>query len=148
MAQWSVENNQENFLYTHFEDICRIFQKYDVSFSLGDGLRPGCLADASDEAQFAELKTLGELTRKAWEYDVQVMIEGPGHIPLDQIKLQVDKEKELCYEAPFYTLGPLVTDIAPGYDHITSAIGAAMIGWHGASMLMQERDAWTPVQEK
>ncbi|HXW15487.1 MAG TPA: phosphomethylpyrimidine synthase ThiC, partial [Terriglobia bacterium] len=135
MAQWSVENNRENFLYTHFEDICRIFQKYDVSFSLGDGLRPGCLADASDEAQFAELKTLGELTRKAWEYDVQVMIEGPGHIPLDQIKLQVDKEKELCYEAPFYTLGPLVTDIAPGYDHITSAIGAAMIGWHGAAML-------------
>ena len=135
MAQWSVENNQENFLYTHFEDICRIFQKYDVSFSLGDGLRPGCLADASDEAQFAELKTLGELTKKAWEYDVQVMIEGPGHIPLDQIKLQVDKEIELCYEAPFYTLGPLVTDIAPGYDHITSAIGAAMIGWHGAAML-------------
>jgi len=135
MAQWSVENKQENFLYTHFEDICRIFQKYDVSFSLGDGLRPGCLADASDEAQFAELKTLGELTRKAWEYDVQVMIEGPGHIPLDQIKLQVDKEKELCDEAPFYTLGPLVTDIAPGYDHITSAIGAAMIGWHGAAML-------------
>jgi phosphomethylpyrimidine synthase len=135
MAQWTVENNQENFLYTHFEDICKIFQKYDVSFSLGDGLRPGCLADASDEAQFAELKTLGELTRKAWEYDVQVMIEGPGHIPLDQIKLQVDKEKELCSEAPFYTLGPLVTDIAPGYDHITSAIGAAMIGWHGAAML-------------
>ncbi|HTS69134.1 MAG TPA: phosphomethylpyrimidine synthase ThiC [Terriglobia bacterium] len=135
MAQWCVENQQENFLYTHFEDICRIFQKYDVSFSLGDGLRPGCLADASDEAQFAELKTLGELTRKAWEYDVQVMIEGPGHIPLDQIQLQVDKEKELCDEAPFYTLGPLVTDIAPGYDHITSAIGAAMIGWHGAAML-------------
>jgi phosphomethylpyrimidine synthase len=135
LAQWSVENNQENFLYTHFEDICRIFQRYDVSFSLGDGLRPGCLADASDEAQFAELKTLGELTRKAWEYDVQVMIEGPGHIPLDQIKLQVDKEVELCHEAPFYTLGPLVTDIAPGYDHITSAIGAAMIGWHGAAML-------------
>ena len=135
MAQWMVENHQENFLYTHFDDICRIFQKYDVCFSLGDGLRPGCLADASDEAQFAELKTLGELTRKAWEYDVQVMIEGPGHIPLDQIKLQVDKEKELCYEAPFYTLGPLVTDIAPGYDHITSAIGAAMIGWHGAAML-------------
>jgi phosphomethylpyrimidine synthase len=135
MAQWSAENNQENFLYTHFEDICRIFQKYDVSFSLGDGLRPGCLADASDEAQFAELKVLGELTRKAWEFDVQVMIEGPGHIPMDQIKLQVDKEMELCHEAPFYTLGPLVTDIAPGYDHITSAIGAAMIGWHGASML-------------
>ncbi|MGA2630208.1 MAG: phosphomethylpyrimidine synthase ThiC [Terriglobia bacterium] len=135
MAQWSVENNQQNFLYTHFEDICRIFQKHDVSFSLGDGLRPGCLADASDEAQFAELKVLGELTKKAWEYDVQVMIEGPGHIPMDQIKLQVDKEMEMCHEAPFYTLGPLVTDIAPGYDHITSAIGAAMIGWHGASML-------------
>ncbi len=135
MAEWCVENHQQNFLYTHFEDICKIFQKYDVSFSLGDGLRPGCIADASDEAQFAELKTLGELTLKAWEYDVQVMIEGPGHIPMDQIKLQVDKEMELCHEAPFYTLGPLVTDIAPGYDHITSAIGAAMIGWHGASML-------------
>ena len=135
LAEWSVENKQQNFLYTHFEEICKIFQKYDVSFSLGDGLRPGCLADASDEAQFAELKTLGELTKKAWEYDVQVMIEGPGHIPLDQIKLQVDKEIEMCHEAPFYTLGPLVTDIAPGYDHITSAIGAAMIGWHGASML-------------
>jgi phosphomethylpyrimidine synthase len=135
LAQWCVENKQQNFLYTHFEEICKIFQKYDVSFSLGDGLRPGCLADASDDAQFAELETLGELTRKAWEYDVQVMIEGPGHIPLDQIKLQVDKEIELCQEAPFYTLGPLVTDIAPGYDHITSAIGAAMIGWHGASML-------------
>ena len=135
LAQWMVENNQENFLYTHFEDICKISQKYDVAFSLGDGLRPGCLADASDEAQFAELKTLGELTLKAWEYDVQVMIEGPGHIPMDQIKLQVDKEIELCHEAPFYTLGPLVTDIAPGYDHITSAIGAAMIGWYGASML-------------
>jgi phosphomethylpyrimidine synthase len=135
MAQWAAENNQQNFLYTHFTDICKIFQKYDVSFSLGDGLRPGCLADASDEAQFAELKTLGELTKQAWEYDVQVMIEGPGHIPMDQIKLQVDKEMEMCHEAPFYTLGPLVTDIAPGYDHITSAIGAAMIGWHGASML-------------
>ena len=135
LAQWCVENNQQNFLYTHFEEICKIFQKYDVSFSLGDGLRPGCLADASDDAQFAELRTLGELTRKAWEYDVQVMIEGPGHIPMDQIKLQVDKEIEMCHEAPFYTLGPLFTDIAPGYDHITSAIGAAMIGWHGASML-------------
>ena len=135
LAEWCVENNQQNFLYTHFEDICKVFQKYDVSFSLGDGLRPGCIADASDAAQFAELRTLGELTRKAWEYDVQVMIEGPGHIPMDQIKLQVDKEIELCHEAPFYTLGPLVTDIAPGYDHITSAIGAAMIGWHGASML-------------
>src|SRR5487761_368253 len=135
MAQWSVENGRENFLYERFEDICKIFQKYDVSFSLGDGLRPGCIADASDAAQFAELKTLGELTKKAWEHDVQVMIEGPGHVPLDKIKEQVDKEKELCYEAPFYTLGPLVTDIAPGYDHITSAIGAAMIGWHGAAML-------------
>ncbi len=135
LAHWMVENNEQNFLYERFEDICKIFQKYDVSFSLGDGLRPGSIADASDEAQFAELKTLGELTRKAWEYDVQVMIEGPGHIPMDQIKLQVDKEVELCHEAPFYTLGPLVTDIAPGYDHITSAIGAAMIGWHGASML-------------
>ncbi len=135
MAQWSVENNKENFLYTRFDDICKVFQRYDVSFSLGDGLRPGCIADASDEAQFAELKTLGELTRKAWEFEVQVMIEGPGHIPMDQIKLQVEKEMEVCHEAPFYTLGPLVTDIAPGYDHITSAIGAAMIGWHGASML-------------
>jgi phosphomethylpyrimidine synthase len=135
LAHWMVENNQQNFLYEHFEDICRIFQKYDVSFSLGDGLRPGCLADASDAAQFAELRTLGELTKKAWEYDVQVMIEGPGHIPMDQIKVQVDKEVELCQGAPFYTLGPLVTDIAPGFDHITSAIGAAMIGWYGASML-------------
>jgi phosphomethylpyrimidine synthase len=122
-------------LYECFEEICKIFQKYDVSFSLGDGLRPGSLADASDEAQFAELKTLGELTRKAWEYDVQVMIEGPGHIPMDQIRMQVDRANEECQEAPFYTLGPLVTDIAPGYDHITSAIGAAMIGWYGASML-------------
>ncbi len=135
MAQWMVRNHRQNFLYERFEDICKIFQKYDVCFSLGDGLRPGCLADASDEAQFAELKTLGELTRKAWEYDVQVMVEGPGHIPMDQIQLQVEKEMELCHEAPFYTLGPLVTDIAPGYDHITSAIGAAMIGWYGASML-------------
>lgn len=135
MAQWMVENRQENPLYTHFDEICKIFQKYDVSFSLGDSLRPGCLADASDQAQFAELETLGELTRKAWENDVQVMIEGPGHVPMDQIQLQVEKEKEICHEAPFYTLGPLVTDIAPGYDHITSAIGAAMIGWHGASML-------------
>ncbi len=135
LAEWMVKNHRQNMLYERFEDICKIFQKHDVSFSLGDGLRPGSLADASDEAQFAELKTLGELTKKAWEYDVQVMIEGPGHIPMDQIELQVQKERELCYEAPFYTLGPLVTDIAPGYDHITSAIGAAMIGWHGASML-------------
>ena len=135
LAEWMVRHHKQNFLYENFEEMCRIFQKYDVSFSLGDGLRPGSIADASDEAQFAELKTLGELTTKAWEYDVQVMIEGPGHIPLDEIKLQVDKEMEMCHEAPFYTLGPLVTDIAPGYDHITSAIGAAMIGWHGASML-------------
>src|SRR5450631_3357873 len=135
LAEWMVKNHKQNMLYECFEDICKIFQKHDVSFSLGDGLRPGSIADASDEAQFAELKTLGELTKKAWEYDVQVMIEGPGHVPLDKIKEQVDKEKELCYEAPFYTLGPLVTDIAPGYDHITSAIGAAMIGWHGAAML-------------
>jgi phosphomethylpyrimidine synthase len=135
LAEWMVKNHKQNMLYECFEEICKIFQKHDVSFSLGDGLRPGCIADASDEAQFAELKTLGELTQKAWEYDVQVMIEGPGHIPMDQIEMQVLKEKELCYEAPFYTLGPLVTDIAPGYDHITSAIGAAMIGWYGASML-------------
>jgi phosphomethylpyrimidine synthase len=135
LAEWMVKNHRQNMLYERFEDICKIFQKHDVSFSLGDGLRPGSIADASDAAQFAELKTLGELTKKAWEYDVQVMIEGPGHIPLDQIEMQVQKERELCYEAPFYTLGPLVTDIAPGYDHITSAIGAALIGWHGASML-------------
>ena len=135
LAEWMVKNHKQNLLYENFDAICKIFQKYDVSFSLGDGLRPGCLAAASDAAQFAELKTLGELTKKAWKHDVQVMIEGPGHIPLDQIALQVEKEKEMCYEAPFYTLGPLVTDIAPGYDHITSAIGAAMIGWYGASML-------------
>ncbi|MBV9084942.1 MAG: phosphomethylpyrimidine synthase ThiC [Acidobacteriaceae bacterium] len=135
LAEWMVKKHKQNFLYEHFDDICKIFQKHDVSFSLGDGLRPGCLADASDAAQFAELKTLGELTQKAWHYDVQVMIEGPGHIPMDQIAMQVEKEQEMCYEAPFYTLGPLVTDIAPGYDHITSAIGAAMIGWYGASML-------------
>src|SRR5438309_6818666 len=135
LAEWMVKNHKQNFLYERFDDICKIFQKHDVSFSLGDGLRPGCIADASDEAQFAELKTLGGLTRKAWEYDVQVMIEGPGHIPMDQIQMQVEKELEMCNEAPFYTLGPLVTDFAPGYDHITSAIGAAMIGWYGASML-------------
>jgi phosphomethylpyrimidine synthase len=135
LAQWMTHHHKQNFLYECFEDICQIFAKYDVSFSLGDGLRPGCLADASDEAQFAELKTLGELTRIAWKHDVQVMIEGPGHIPMHQIKEQVEKENEWCDEAPFYTLGPLVTDIAPGYDHITSAIGAAMIGWYGASML-------------
>jgi phosphomethylpyrimidine synthase len=135
LAEWMVKNHKQNFLYEHFDEICKIFQKHDVSFSLGDGLRPGCVADASDAAQFAELKTLGELTRKAWGYDVQVMIEGPGHIPMDQIQMQVEKELEMCHEAPFYTLGPLVTDFAPGYDHITSAIGAAMIGWYGASML-------------
>jgi len=135
LAEWMVKNHKQNFLYECFEDICKILQKHDVSFSLGDGLRPGSIADASDAAQFAELKTLGELTQIAWKYDVQTMIEGPGHIPMDQIELQVAKEKEICFEAPFYTLGPLVTDIAPGYDHITSAIGAAMIGWYGASML-------------
>jgi len=135
LAEWMVKNHRQNFLYERFEDICKIFQKYDVAFSLGDGLRPGSVADASDEAQFAELKTLGELTKVAWNHDVQVMVEGPGHIPMDQIQLQVEKEMEMCQEAPFYTLGPVVTDIAPGYDHITSAIGAAMIGWYGASML-------------
>src|SRR5437899_13044255 len=135
MAHWMEHHKKQNFLYERFDDICKVFKKHDVSFSLGDGLRPGCIADASDEAQFAELKVLGELTKKAWEHDVQVMIEGPGHIPMDKIKEQVEKEMEWCHEAPFYTLGPLVIDIAPGYDHITSAIGAAMIGWHGASML-------------
>ena len=135
LAQWMAHHHKQNFLYERFDDISKIMKKHDVSYSLGDGLRPGCLADASDEAQFAELRTLGELTKKAWEHDVQVMIEGPGHVPLDKIKEQVDKEVEWCHGAPFYTLGPLVTDIAPGYDHITSAIGAALIGWHGASML-------------
>ena len=135
LAQWMAHHHRQNFLYERFEDLVKLFAKHDVAFSLGDGLRPGSIADASDQAQFAELRTLGELTKKAWEHDVQVMIEGPGHVPLDKIKEQVDKERQLCYEAPFYTLGPLVTDIAPGYDHITSAIGAAMIGWHGAAML-------------
>src|SRR3954469_12775711 len=135
LAQWMAHHHKQNFLYENFDRITKILAKHDVSYSLGDGLRPGCVADASDEAQFAELRTLGELTKKAWESDVQVMIEGPGHVPLDKIKEQVDKEMEWCFEAPFYTLGPLVTDIAPGYDHITSAIGAAMIGWHGAAML-------------
>ncbi len=135
LAEWMVKNHRQNFLYENFDAISKILAKHDVTYSLGDGLRPGCIADASDAAQFAELKTLGELTKKAWAYDVQVMIEGPGHIPLDQIEMQVIKERELCHDAPFYTLGPLVTDIAPGYDHITSAIGAAIIGWHGASML-------------
>ena len=135
LAQWMAHHHKQNFLYERFDDISKIMKKYDVSYSLGDGLRPGCIADASDEAQFAELRTLGELTKRAWEHDVQVMIEGPGHVPLDKIKEQVDKEVEWCSGAPFYTLGPLVTDIAPGYDHITSAIGAALIGWHGAAML-------------
>ena len=135
LAKWCLAHHQENFLYTHFEDICEIMKSYDIAFSLGDGLRPGCIADANDRAQFAELETLGRLTKIAWKHDVQVMIEGPGHIPMDMIKENVDKELELCYEAPFYTLGPLVTDIAPGYDHITSAIGAAMIGWYGCAML-------------
>src|SRR5271156_800849 len=135
LAQWMTAHHKQNFLYENFDRITKVMAKYDVSYSLGDGLRPGSVADASDEAQFAELKTLGELTRQAWKDDVQVMIEGPGHVPMDKIKEQVDKEVELCDGAPFYVLGPLVTDIAPGYDHITSAIGAAMIGWHGASML-------------
>lgn len=135
MAKWCLAHHRENFLYTNFEEICEIMRSYDIAFSLGDGLRPGSLADANDRAQFAELETLGELTRKAWQHDVQVMIEGPGHIPMQMIKENVEKEIEICDEAPFYTLGPLTTDIAPGYDHITSAIGAAMIGWYGTSML-------------
>ncbi len=135
MAQWMIANKAENPLYTHFDALCDIFKRYDVTFSLGDGLRPGCLADASDAAQFAELKALGELTRKAWSHDVQVMVEGPGHVPLDQIPMNMEKERELCQEAPFYVLGPLVTDVAPGYDHITSAIGAAVAAQHGAAML-------------
>ncbi len=135
LAQWMCAHNQENPLYTGFERLCEIFKRYDVAFSLGDSLRPGSLADASDAAQFAELKTLGELTLKAWEHDVQVMIEGPGHIPMDQLEMNVKKQQELCHGAPFYTLGPIVTDIAPGYDHITSAIGAAMVGWYGSSLL-------------
>jgi phosphomethylpyrimidine synthase len=135
MAQWMLANRAENPLYVHFDRVCEIFKKYDVAFSLGDGLRPGCLADASDEAQFAELKVLGELTQRAWEHDVQVMVEGPGHVPLDQIPMNMEKERELCHEAPFYVLGPLVTDIAPGYDHITSAIGATVAAQHGAAML-------------
>uniref|UniRef100_A0A7V4XTI3 Phosphomethylpyrimidine synthase n=1 Tax=Acidobacterium capsulatum TaxID=33075 RepID=A0A7V4XTI3_9BACT len=135
LAQWMTHHHKQNFLYENFDRIVKVMAKHDVSFSLGDGLRPGSVADAADEAQYAELKTLGELTAKAWQSDVQVMIEGPGHVPLDKIKEQVDKEVEYCFGAPFYTLGPLVTDIAPGYDHITSAIGAALIGWHGASML-------------
>ncbi|AHZ14859.1 MULTISPECIES: phosphomethylpyrimidine synthase ThiC [Bacillus] len=135
MAQWCLAHHQESFLYTHFEEICEIMKAYDIAFSLGDGLRPGSIADANDEAQFAELETLGELTEIAWKHDVQVMIEGPGHVPMHKIKENMDKQLEICKEAPFYTLGPLTTDIAPGYDHITSAIGAAMIGWYGTAML-------------
>jgi phosphomethylpyrimidine synthase len=135
MAKWCLAHHKESFLYTHFGEICEIMKAYDVAFSLGDGLRPGCLADANDRAQFAELETLGELTKKAWDHDCQVMIEGPGHVPMQMIKENVDKELADCFEAPFYTLGPLVTDIAPGYDHITSGIGAANIGWYGTAML-------------
>ena len=135
LAKWCLAHHRENFLYAHFEEICEIMKAYDVAFSLGDGLRPGCTADANDAAQFGELETLGELTEVAWKHDVQVMIEGPGHVPMHLIKENMDRQLETCREAPFYTLGPLVTDIAPGYDHITSAIGAAMIGWYGTAML-------------
>src|SRR3989441_4647172 len=135
MAKWCLAHHQESFLYTHFKEMCELMAAYDVAFSLGDGLRPGCQADANDEAQFAELDTLGELTKIAWEQDCQVMIEGPGHVPMHLIKENMDRQLETCHEAPFYTLGPLTTDIAPGYDHITSAIGAAMIGWYGTAML-------------
>jgi phosphomethylpyrimidine synthase len=135
LAKWCLAHHQENFLYTRFAEICELLRHYDVSFSLGDGLRPGAIADANDEAQFAELETLGELTKIAWERDCQVMIEGPGHVPMHRIKENVDRQLAVCHEAPFYTLGPLTTDIAPGYHHITSAIGAAMIGWHGTAML-------------
>lgn len=135
MAKWCLAHHKESFLYTHFEEICEIMKAYDVAFSLGDGLRPGCIADANDEAQFAELETLGELTKIAWKHDVQTFIEGPGHVPMHMIKANMDKQLEACGEAPFYTLGPLTTDIAPGYDHITSGIGAAMIGWYGTAML-------------
>lgn len=135
LAKWCMHHDKENFLYTHFEEICEIMKKYDVSFSLGDGLRPGALADANDAAQFGELKTLGELTKIAWEHDIQVMIEGPGHVPMQMIRENMTEQLEKCHEAPFYTLGPLTTDIAPGYDHITSAIGAAQIGWYGTAML-------------
>lgn len=135
MAKWCLSHHKENFLYTHFDEICEIMKTYDIAFSLGDGLRPGSIADANDEAQFSELETLGELTKVAWKHDVQVMVEGPGHVPMHLIKENMDKQLEVCSEAPFYTLGPLTTDIAPGYDHITSAIGAAMIGWFGTAML-------------
>ncbi|MEJ2680414.1 MAG: phosphomethylpyrimidine synthase ThiC [Gammaproteobacteria bacterium] len=135
MAKWCLAHHQENFLYTHFDEICEIMTAYDITFSLGDGLRPGCIADANDTAQFAELHTLGELTQKAWQHDAQVMIEGPGHVPMQLIQANMDEQLASCHEAPFYTLGPLTTDIAPGYDHITSAIGAGMIGWYGTAML-------------
>jgi phosphomethylpyrimidine synthase len=135
LAAWCLAHHQENFLYTNFVELCEILSAYDVAFSLGDGLRPGSIADANDEAQLSELRTLGELTTVAWEHDVQVMIEGPGHVPMHKIKENVDLQLEVCHEAPFYTLGPLTTDVAPGYDHITSAIGAAMIGWYGTAML-------------
>jgi phosphomethylpyrimidine synthase len=135
LAAWCLAHHEENFLYTHFAELCEILAAYDVTFSLGDGLRPGSIADANDAAQLAELATLGELTSIAWEHDVQVMIEGPGHVPMNKIKENVDLQRELCHDAPFYTLGPLTTDVAPGYDHITSAIGAAMIGWFGTAML-------------
>ncbi|MFQ3282110.1 phosphomethylpyrimidine synthase ThiC, partial [Reinekea sp.] len=135
MAKWCLAHHQENFIYSHFEELCQILKQYDVSISLGDGLRPGSVYDANDEAQFAELRTLGELTQIAWQHDVQVMIEGPGHVPLQLIKENMDEQLRHCYEAPFYTLGPLTTDIAPGYDHITSALGAANIGWYGCAML-------------
>jgi phosphomethylpyrimidine synthase len=135
IAKWCLSHHQENFMYTHFREICEIMQRYDVSFSLGDGLRPGAIADANDDAQFAELRTQGELTRIAWENDIQVMNEGPGHVPMNRIKENMEKQLDWCQEAPFYTLGPLTTDIAPGYDHVTSAIGAAMIGWYGTAML-------------
>ena len=135
MAKWCLHHHKDNFLYTEFERICELMKKYDICFSLGDGLRPGCIADANDEAQFAELKALGELTKIAWKHDIQTMIEGPGHVPMNKIKENIDIQQEICHEAPFYTLGPLTTDIAPGYDHLTSAIGAAMIGWWGTAML-------------
>jgi phosphomethylpyrimidine synthase len=135
MAKWCLSHHKESFLYEHFEDICEIMKAYDICFSLGDGLRPGSIADANDEAQFAELHTLGELTQIAWKHDVQVMIEGPGHVPLQLVKENVEKQLEACFEAPFYTLGPLITDISPGYDHISSAMGAANIGWYGTAML-------------
>jgi phosphomethylpyrimidine synthase len=134
-AKWCLAHHEENFAYTHFEEICEIMKAYDVAFSLGDGLRPGSIADANDDAQFAELDTLGELTQIAWRHDVQVMIEGPGHVPMHLIQVNMEKQLKACHEAPFYTLGPLTTDIAPGYDHITSGIGAAMIGWYGCAML-------------